>query len=140
MNAPLYTTEVLRLAASLRGPGEIRRIDGDAELRSKTCGSRIRINVQLDRDRRIEAISQEVHACAFGQAAAALVERHAIGQAHDDIGEALLGLSRWLAGEEEQTRSWPDFSALEPARKHKARHAAILLPFRTLLAAIESAR
>ena len=41
MNAPLYTTEILRLAASLGEPRALEREDGRAELRSPTCGSRI---------------------------------------------------------------------------------------------------
>ena len=140
MSTPLYTTEILRLAASLYGPRELERVDGDAELRSPTCGSRVSIAVQLDRDRRIEALSQQVHACAFGQASAALLERHAIGRAHEEVGDALVLLSRWLAQEQEEASCWPGFAALEPARQRQARHGAILLPFRALLAAIEAAR
>jgi NifU-like protein involved in Fe-S cluster formation len=139
MTAPLYTTEILRLAASLYGPRELERIDGGAELRSPTCGSRISISVQLDGDRRVTAISQQVHACAFGQASAALLEQHAIGCAHDEVSDALVVLSRWLAQEQEETGDWPGLAALAPARKRQARHGAILLPFRALLAAIESA-
>ena len=52
MNGPLYTTEILRLAASLHEPHALEREDGLAELRSPTCGSRIRLAVQLDSDRR----------------------------------------------------------------------------------------
>ena len=70
MNRPLYTTEILRLAASLSEPRELEREDGKAELRSPTCGSRVTLIVQLDEERRIEAISQKVQACAFGQASA----------------------------------------------------------------------
>lgn len=139
MTTPLYSTEILRLAASLYGPRELDRVDGGAELRSPTCGSRISTSVQLDRDRRVEAISQQVHACAFGQASAALLERHAFGSAHDDISQALILLSRWLAEEQEDPGGWPGIVALEAARERKARHGAILLPFRALLAAIEAA-
>jgi NifU-like protein involved in Fe-S cluster formation len=139
MSTPVYTTEILRLAASLYGPRELERVDGGAELRSPTCGSRVSISVQLDRDRRVEAISQQVHACAFGQASAALLERHAIGRAHDDISEALVLLSRWLAEEQDEPDGWPGIAVLEPARERKGRHGAILLPFRALLAAIEAA-
>src|SRR5512146_3075798 len=60
MTAPLYTTEILRLAASLYGPRELERVDGGAEPRSPTCGSRVSISVQLDGNRRVEAISQQV--------------------------------------------------------------------------------
>ena len=78
MNAPLYTTEILRLAASLTRPRELDRADGRAELRSPTCGSRITLAVQLDFGPPRKALSQQVHACAFGQASAALLERGAI--------------------------------------------------------------
>ena len=138
MNRPLYTTEILRLAASLQGPRELERVDGDAELRSPTCGSRVSISVQLDDDRRVRMISQQVHACAFGQASAALLERNAIGRAHDEVSETLLLLSRWLASEQEEAGDWPGLETLAPARARKSRHGAILLPFRALLAAIDA--
>jgi NifU-like protein involved in Fe-S cluster formation len=140
MNRPLYTTEILRLAASLQEMRELEREDGRAELRSPTCGSRITMAVQLDEDRRVTMISQQVHACAFGQASAALVQQYAIGRAHDEVANALVTLSRWLAQEQDEACDWPGIAALEPARPRKARHGAILLPFRALLAAIESAK
>jgi len=37
MTRPLYTTEILRLAASLQEPRELERSDGTAEVRSSTC-------------------------------------------------------------------------------------------------------
>lgn len=134
-----YTTEILRLAASLHEKRELEREDGRAELRSPTCGSRVSIAVQLDDNRRVQMLSQQVHACAFGQASAALVQQHAIGRAHDEVADALVMISRWLAEEQDEAGAWPGIVALEPARPRKGRHGAILLPFRALLAAIESA-
>jgi len=139
MNRPLYTTEILRLAASLHDPHPLEREDGRAELRSPTCGSRISMTVQLDGERRVERLSMQVHACAFGQASAALVNQHGVGRTHDEIAEALVTISRWLAQEQDEAGDWPGIVALEPARRRKSRHGAILLPFRALLAAIESA-
>ena len=134
-----YTTEILRLAASLHEKRELEREDGRAELRSPTCGSRVSIAVQLDDNRRVQMLSQQVHACAFGQASAALVQQHAIGRAHDEVADALVMISRWLAEEQDEAGAWPGIVVLEPARPRKGRHGAILLPFRALLAAIESA-
>jgi NifU-like protein involved in Fe-S cluster formation len=85
-------------------------------------------------------LSVQVHACAFGQAAAALVDRHGIGRSHDEVAADLIVLSRWLAEEQEEAGGWPGIAALAPARPRKARHGAILLPFRALLAAMEAAR
>jgi NifU-like protein involved in Fe-S cluster formation len=139
MNAPLYTTEILRLAASLTEPHALEREDGRAELRSPTCGSRVTTAVQVDESGRVAALSQTVHACAFGQASSALVERGAIGCSREEIETALNDLDAWLGGADAQP-TWRGIAALAPARSRKARHGAILLPFRTLLAAVEAAR
>ena len=139
MTEPLYTTEILRLAASLDEPQPLEREDGRAELRSPTCGSQVTISVQLDGDRRIERLAIQVQACAFGQASAALVERHSRGLSHGEVSEAMLLLSRWLAEEHPEPGVWPGLSALAPARSRRGRHGAILLPFRALLAAIRDA-
>ena len=140
MSRPLYTTEILRLAASLQECAELEREDGRAELSSPTCGSRIAIAIELDDDRRVRMIWQRVNACAFGQASAALVQQHAVGRAHDEVADALVAISRWLAREQDEAGDWPGLEVLAPARTRRGRHGAILLPFRALLAAIESAR
>jgi NifU-like protein involved in Fe-S cluster formation len=139
MNAPLYTTEILRLAASLAEPHELEREDGRAAVRSPTCGSRMQTKVQLDSEGRVETISQVVLACAFGQASAALLEQGAKGRTGAEMEVALAQLQAWLGGSE-AVPDWPRIRALAPARARKSRHGAIVLPFRALLAAIEAAR
>src|SRR5688500_14242265 len=139
MNAPLYTVEILRLAGSLPDPMHLERVDGTAQLRSPTCGSTVRSEVQLDEDGRVTAISQQVRACAFGQASAALVARNAPGRSSDEIAEILEGLDAWLGGSRDEPGGW-GLEALAPARPRTSRHGAILLPLRTLLAAIEDAK
>jgi NifU-like protein involved in Fe-S cluster formation len=138
MNAPLYTTEILRLAASLGEPHPLSREDGRAELRSPTCGSRVATTVQLNPDAQVEALSQQVHACAFGQASAAVLERGAIGRSRDEVQTALAEFDAWLGGSD-AVPAWPGLVALAPARSRTSRHGAILLPFRALLAAIDEA-
>lgn len=136
MNAPLYTIEILRLAGSLPDPARLERVDGSAQLRSPTCGSTVQTEVQINSEGRVIAISQQVRACAFGQATAALVAKHAPGQTRDEVGQALEALRGWLDGSCENPGSW-GFDALTPARPRTSRHGAILLPLRALLAAIE---
>jgi len=140
MTERLYTTEILRLAASLDEPQVLEREDGRAELQSRTCGSQINLVVQLDEQRRVQRISMHVQACAFGQASAALLARHSTGRSHHEVSDAMLALSRWLADANEAPGPWPGMSALAPARSKRGRHGAILLPFRALLAAMEAAR
>ena len=138
MNAPLYTTGILRLAASLTEPRMLDREDGAAELRSPTCGSRVRTSVQVEADGRIGALSQQVHACAFGQASAAILEHGAVGRSFAEIDQATAAIAAWLNDAEEEP-DWPGICALAPARSRRSRHAAIMLPFRSLAAALAEA-
>lgn len=140
MNAPLYTTEILRLAASLPEPRELERVDGSSEQRSPTCGSTIQLQVQLGEDGCIVGISQKVHACAFGQASASLLAAGAIGRHEIEVARAVLELESWLSGTRDDPGEWPGLAALAPARSRRSRHGAILLPFKALLAAMKSER
>ena len=140
MKEPPYSREILRLAASIPYLEPFEELEGAAEVRSKTCGSRMRIAVELDWADRVVRLRQAVEACAYGQAAAALMGGHAMGRSAEEVRAALMELEAWLAGEAAQPTAWPGFEALSPALARKGRHGAILLPFRTLLAAIEAAR
>ena len=137
MNAPLYTTEILRLAASLPEPRILDRVDGVAEQRSPTCGSVVKVEVELDSKGRVRSLSQTVQACAFGQASAALLAKGATGLARDDIAAATSDLQAWLDSGRHDPGAFPGLAALGPARSRKSRHQAILLPFVALLAAME---
>ena len=138
MNEPLYTVEILRLAASLPEPAQLPRVDGRAETRSLTCGSVVRTEVMVESGR-ITALSQQVSACAFGQASAALAAKHAESRDAEALASAIRDLEAWLDGKADDPGQWPGLSALAPARSRKGRHGAILLPFRSLLDAMESA-
>ena len=139
MKEPPYTREILRLAASIPYLERFEDLEGATEGRSKTCGSKMRIAVELDWADRIVRIRQAVEACAYGQAAAALVGGHAMGRSSEEVGAALAELEAWLAGNGDMPSAWPGLDVLEPARTRKGRHGAILLPFRTLIAAIGDA-
>ena len=140
MNAPLYTTEILRLAASLPAPRQLDRVDGVSEQRSPTCGSTLRLQVQLDDQGRVQALSQEVHACAFGQASASLLAANVAGRSSEQVAEALTDLESWLSGSRDDPGNWPGLDALAPARSRRSRHGAVLLPFRALAAAMTNVR
>ena len=138
MSVAPYTREILRLAASLGEPGGLERVDGEAVRRSPTCGSTISVAVMMA-DGRVAALSQRVEACAFGQAAAALMEAGAPGTSASEARAALAAVERWLRGDDKAVDAWPGLDVLAPARARPGRHGAILLPFQALAAAIEAA-
>ena len=83
----------------------------------------------LDGEGRVEAIGQDVSACALGQASAALMGAHVVGRSVVELGQARDALAGWLKGERGDPGSWPGLDQLGAARDYPARHPAILLPF-----------
>ena len=140
MNEPLYTIDILRLAAAIPHLAPLTDPQGEAEVRSPTCGSKVQVAVRLDDEGRVAALGQQVEACAFGQASAALMGSHAVGRNLDEVVAGLEGFEAWLAGTSDTPGTWPGLEVLLPARSRRARHGAMLLPFRGLLAAIRAAR
>jgi NifU-like protein involved in Fe-S cluster formation len=140
MNAPLYNTEILRLAASVPFDARLEGAMASSEKRSPVCGSRVTVDVKLDEDGRVSAIGLVVRACALGQASAALMEAHAVGRSLAELEAARDDLTGWLAGERATPPDWPGLDLFTPALEHRGRHAAIRLPFEAVAEAAGKAR
>ena len=139
MNA-LYNKEILRLAASLPA---YRRVDDPVISVTKTsriCGSRITIDVKIE-DGEVADYSQEVKACALGQASSAIVAKNIIGKTWHDFAPVAEKVETLLKEEgPPPDGEWAEFQVFLPARPHKSRHSAILLPFEALREAFALAR
>ena len=132
VTAPLYTRDIQRLAASIPHLGRLAGAEASVEKRAPVCGSAIIVDVVLDGEGRLAALGQEVKACAFGQASAALMGAHALGRSPAELAEARDALAAWLAGTSDDPGAWPGLESLAPARRLTARHGAILLPFQAV--------
>jgi NifU-like protein involved in Fe-S cluster formation len=137
MSAPLYTTEILRLATSIPHLGRLPDAQASAERRSPVCGSRVTVDVMLDDGGRVSAFAQDVKACALGQASASVLGQHLSGRSADEIEQARDALSAYLTGDRDDPGGWPGLNVFAAARNYPARHAAIRLAFE---AAAEAAR
>lgn len=136
MTAPLYNSQILRLATAIPHLGRLADAQGSADRRSPTCGSRVILDVRLDGEGRVAALGQEVQACALGQASAALMGAHAIGRSRAEIEAACGALAAYLTGECDDAGDWPGLDIFAPARPHSARHASIRLAFEALAEAV----
>lgn len=138
MTAPLYTRDMLRLAASIPHHARLAEPHATAEKRSPICGSRVTIDVRIE-DGRVVALGQEVRACALGQASAALMGESALGRTPDQLARARDALAAYLAGEADDPGDWPGLAQFDRARGYAARHAAIRLPFEAIAEAAAKA-
>lgn len=133
--AVLYTPEVLGLAVKLAAHGWDDSLPFSAEARSPSCGSTIALGLALDTEGRIERIGIRSHACAIGQAAAAIFAEAARARSRTEIAEAAHAIEQWLSGNA-LLADWPGLSQIAAARDYPARHGAVLLPWKAALAAL----
>lgn len=141
MTTALYNRDILRLAASIP---HLRRLDAphaSVERRSQVCGSRVTVDVVLDEAGRVQALGQEVKACALGQASASLMGAGVIGRSRSELAEARDALADFLDGRRSDPGTWPGLELFRDARPYKARHPSILLAFQAVAdAAAEASR
>lgn len=129
MATPLYTRDLLRLSASIPHAGRLDRAQASVERRSALCGSRVVVDLILNKEGRVAALGQEVSACALGQASASLMGAHAIGRSAGELAEARDALAAYLAGSRADPGAWPGLAIFADARRFTARHPSILLAF-----------
>lgn len=139
MSAALYNSTILRLATAIPHQHRLADAQASAERRSPICGSRVIVDVSLDKEGRVTALGQEVRACALGQAAAALMGEHAIGRSLAELDAARDALAEFLAGAREDPGDWPGLEIFAPARPHSARHPSIRLAFEAVAEAAHAA-
>ena len=134
----LYTPEVLGLAVDLARFPLHDGLTLTGEARSKSCGSTIALGLAMDEDGAVGAIGVRSHACAIGQAAAAIFAKGAGGRTAAEIQAAGEAIGDWLAGEGELP-DWPGLAAIAAARDYPARHGAVMLPWNAAMQALPTA-
>ena len=135
----LYSKRILALAADIPMTEPLEACDGSAKRRSPLCGSTVTASVGMD-DGRIAAFSQDVKACALGQASASVLGGAVIGKSRDQIAEAREALRAMLKdGAEPPSGAFEALEVLSPAKDYKNRHASILLAWDATLDAIDQA-
>jgi NifU-like protein involved in Fe-S cluster formation len=132
----LYTPEVLSLATAVASYplGDDLPLRGNA--RSQSCGSTLEIGLSLE-EGQIARVGLRSHACAIGQAAAAIFAAGAAGLTPAEIAAAERQVAAWLAGG--SLPDWPGITAIAAAAGYPGRHAAVLLPWRAASSALPSA-
>lgn len=133
--AKLYSPEVLALATSLAALPYDPAMPWSGQARSPSCGSTLMLSLATDSHGQITALGIRAHACAIGQASAALFAQGALGMSQAELASSAQALAAWLKGEGAMP-DWPGLSAIEPAITFPGRHGAILLAWKAALDAL----
>ncbi|WP_429930177.1 iron-sulfur cluster assembly scaffold protein [Agrobacterium vitis] len=123
----IYNSKILEFAGNIIRVGALNNADAVAEKHSRLCGSRLKAFVTVDGDK-VTDFSQELRACALGQASASIMARHVVGASFTEIRKARADMLDMLkeGGEGPQGR-FEDLRYLMPVKDYKARHASTML-------------
>ena len=125
----LYSKRILALAADMPLTEPLEAPHVTVKRRAPLCGSTVTVSLNVA-DGRIAGYSQNVKACALGQASAALMAAHVIGRNRAEIEAGRDALRAMLAGDGDGPAApWEGYDVLTPARDYRNRHASILLAF-----------
>lgn len=135
----LYSARILGLVANMPHAGRLASPEGSAERTSKLCGSRIVVDVVV-KGGKVSDFAQDVHACALGQAAAAILGANVIGADLAEVEAARDGLKAMLkSAGPAPTGRFSDLAVLEPVKDYPARHASTMLAFEAAAEALRTA-
>lgn len=116
-------------------------VEGSVRRRSPLCGSQITFDVALDEAGAVAAIGWKVRACALSEAAAGIVVHAAPGCGLDELKAVREAMRRMLreAVDDLPGGKWQDLEILKPAQMVRSRHGSAMLPFDTIVEAVEAA-
>lgn len=138
----LYNEKILDFAANIGQTEKLAAPQAIVTHHSPLCGSRITVELEMAGGK-VVGYSQQVKACALGQASASIFGRHVVGQEAATLRELLKRMRAMLKENAAPPDAgfaggaFQDLEVLTPVREHKARHNAVLLPFEAVVKAID---
>ncbi len=131
----LYSQRILALAADIPHGAPLTGASHHGQKRAPLCGSTVSVALCLEAGR-ISAFSQQVHACALGQASAAIFGAAVIGRDEAEVAGLCAHLAAMLKGGPVPQAPFAGYEVLQAARDYPNRHASILLAPEATLAAL----
>lgn len=134
----LYSQRILALAAEIPHTSPLPEAPLRANRRAPLCGSTVSVALATEGDK-ITAFSQQVHACALGQASASIFGAQALGRTRDEVARLRDELAAMLKGGPVPAAPFAEYEVLLAAREYPNRHASILLAPEATLDALSAA-
>jgi len=133
----LYQEALKALAAADTGHGRLDAPDGRSLLDNPLCGDRVEMEVKLAAGR-IAALAHRVKGCLLCRASAAAIGQRATGASVEEIERVASQLTSMLEARGPAPDGWPELSAFAPVHRYRSRLGCVLLPFKSLLAALRA--
>ena len=136
MSDPLYSRDVLKLAAAATGAGELPEPCLSGYALNPVCGDKVSVTLQLDNRGRITGLAHNTKACVFTQASASILGAQSRGADEARIRHLRHQVEAMLTGAAAPAAPFADYAALAGVAVHKNRHTCVLLPIDAVLGAL----
>lgn len=133
MSDPLYSKDVLRLAAAAKGAGRLPQPRLTGHVHNPACGDRVTVDLRLEQGR-VAAMAHETKACVLAQASASILAEALLGLDAQRLAALRQSVARMLAGD----GRCEAFEVLADAAPFPSRHRCVLLPLDAALKAFET--
>jgi len=133
MSDPLYSLDVLRLAADATGAGRLDEPRLSHTEHNPTCGDRVTVDLHVEGGR-VVAMAHETKACVLSQASASALAGALPGLDHRELAALRDAVVAMLSKQE----PFEPFRALQSVAAFPSRHRCVLLPIDAALRALEA--
>ncbi|MBU6297799.1 MAG: iron-sulfur cluster assembly scaffold protein [Alphaproteobacteria bacterium] len=137
MSDPLYTKDILRLAAEATGAGRLPAPHGSYSAHNPACGDRSTIDLRIA-DGRIASMAHDTKACILAQASASILGATLPGHSYGDLVKLKAEVSDMFQTGRQPSAPFSPYLVLREAGQYANRRKCVLLPIDAALKAFEA--
>ena len=138
MSDPLYTKDVLRLAAEARGAGRLPEPHGTHTERNPACSDRSTVDLTVENGR-VVAMAHDTKACVLAQASASILAALP-GRTYDDLVKLKAEVAEMFESRNPPAEPFARYAVLNDVASYPARQKCVLLPIEAALKAFEASQ
>ena len=138
MSDPLYSKEVLRLAADANGAGRLDHPDGTHTEVNPACSDRSTVDLTVE-DGRIVAFAHDTRACVLAQASASILAALP-GRTYDDLVKLKADVADMFESRRPPAEPFAPYAFLSDVALYPSRQKCVLLPIEAALKAFEASQ
>jgi nitrogen fixation protein NifU and related proteins len=139
MSDPLYTKDVLRLAAEAKGAGRLPKPHGTHTEYNPVCSDRSTVDLTVENGR-IAAIAHDTKACVLAQASASILGAGLPGHTYDDLVTLKAEIADMFESRKPPAEPFAPYAVLSDVALYPSRQKCVLLPIEAALKAFEASQ
>ena len=138
MSDPLYTKDVLRLAAEANGAGRLPEPHGTHTEHNPACSDRSTVDLTVENGR-VVAMAHDTKACVLAQASASILAALP-GRTYDDLVKLKAEVAEMFESRKLPAEPFASYAALSNVAKYPSRQTCVLLPIEAALKAFQDSQ